>query len=423
MSLEAIFGIYPYHGYIMQILLAESLFLPLLIRRKKFWARLALGLPLYLFLSYISANLLQFVVSELTSFTIFLFSFALGAFLFKNRFRSLLFLYVGAQVIQNLSHNVEGLIYVPFAERFDLLGQFFLSVGVMIVVYTIAYFVVVRRLEKSLEDVPARGAILLAVFSMVFCYLVQTLMKRYLQNLHWVALLPLIFCDVITIAFAYLFASYLSEEDKKKELERLIAQTDGYYEMVGANIEALNIKAHDLKHFLENAKSKELDQEGLLELQKVLGDYENLAKTGNRALDNVLSNYTVLFSSENIPFTYNVDAEALSFLKPGDLTSIFGNLLSNALEAERKVEEKGKTYVGLKVSQKGEMTSIHVENYWQEKVVFKKGLPISTKGDAINHGYGTRSVFYLSGKYGGTVSFSHTEDIFEANLLFPKQIN
>ena len=177
------------------------------------------------------------------------------------------------------------------------------------------------------------------------------------------------------------------------------------------------------KHFLENAKSKELDQEGLLELQKVLGDYENLAKTGNRALDNVLSNYTVLFSSENIPFTYNVDAEALSFLKPGDLTSIFGNLLSNALEAERKVEEKGKTYVGLKVSQKGEMTSIHVENYWQEKVVFKKGLPISTKGDVINHGYGTRSVFYLSGKYGGTVSFSHTEDIFEANLLFPKQIN
>ena len=116
-----------------------------------------------------------------------------------------------------------------------------------------------------------------------------------------------------------------------------------------------------------------------------------------------------------------MDVESLAFLRPSDLATMFGNLLSNALEAERKVAERSKAYIGLKVFKKGGMVSVHIENYWPEEVVFKKGLPTSTKGDSVNHGFGVKSVSYVANKYGGTASFVHIDDVFEANVLFPNQ--
>ena len=419
MTIQDVFAIQSYHGYMFQILLAEALFLPLLLRRDKFWLRALIGIPVYAVVSWILANLLQFVFPPLTSFSIFLLSFALGVVLFKSSIRTLIFCYAGAMLIQNLAHNIEGVIYIPLAEHFNLVGQFFLSFGVMILVYVAAYFIIINRMMGDIESiVPTTGALFLSIFSAVFCYLVQTLLKNLMPDAHWIVTLPLILCDVVTLLFAFVFVSYLAKQKENWELERLVAQSDSYYAAVGANIEAINMKVHDLKHFVDGAS---IEQDGLAELKKVVDDYESTAKTGNKALDNVLTNYILLCRRKNIPFTFSVDSESLSFMKPGDLASTFGNLLSNALEAEEKLEDKGKAYIAFKVVRKGEMVSAHIENYWPESINFVRGLPLSTKGDALNHGYGTKSVSYVVKKYGGTISFSHENAVFEANALFPKQ--
>jgi hypothetical protein len=55
--------------------------------------------------------------------------------MFKNKFKDILFCCVGAQFIQNLSHNLEMLIYLPLADKFNDIGWLFLSLGMSIIVY------------------------------------------------------------------------------------------------------------------------------------------------------------------------------------------------------------------------------------------------------------------------------------------------
>lgn len=68
----------------------------------------------------------------------------------------------------------------------------------------------------------------------------------------------------------------------------------------------------------------------------------------------------------------------------------------------------------------GDMVSIHVENYFGGEVRFgEDGLPLTSKGDRFNHGFGTRSMFHIVAGYDGTLSARAQDDIFHLNALIP----
>ena len=164
-----------------------------------------------------------------------------------------------------------------------------------------------------------------------------------------------------------------------------------------------------------------MDDEGLKELQKTIEDYEAMAKTGNKTLDYVLTDKGYNCQKLNIPFTFSVDGLCLSFMKSSDLVSLFGNLLSNAIEAEGKLANKNQAYILLKVAEKGKMVSLHIENYYPEKVIFKDGLPQTSKEDSRYHGFGVKSIHYIVKKYHGTMFIQQENNVYEVNILFPKQ--
>ena len=115
MTLSELFQIRIYHGYILQLFFAEALFFPVLERRDRFWLRFALSFVAFALLSLVVTNIIyRWLPSGLNSFTIFLFSLGMGAVCFKNSFKETLFCFVGAQLLQNLAHNLENLIYLPF---------------------------------------------------------------------------------------------------------------------------------------------------------------------------------------------------------------------------------------------------------------------------------------------------------------------
>ncbi len=423
MNPAEIFSIHYYHGYILQLFAAELLFLPILKHRNYFYLRLIGSFLIYGFLSIIFTNLIIKVATGLSSITIFLISLGMCAFIYKNKFKDILFCCVGAQLLQNLSHNIEMLIYLPLKEYFSSIGWFFLSFGVMVIIYALAYFIIITKMRQSEEiNIPSGGAFGIAVVSALFCYFIQFALQVYHLDVYWVSALPLLLCDVLALILAFGLLSYRDKQEENMELERFISQSNKNYEFVKSNIDLLNLKAHDLKHFISDTRAKtSMDDEGLKELQKTIEDYEAMAKTGNKTLDYVLTDKGYICQKKNIPFTFSVDGLCLSFMKSSDLVSLFGNLLSNAIEAEEKLTNQNQAYILLKVSEKGKMVSLHIENYYPEKVIFKDGLPQSSKNDNRYHGFGVKSIHYIVKKYHGTVFIQQENNVYEVNILFPKQ--
>ena len=423
MDPASLFFIHNYHGYILQIFIAEMLFLPLLRRRSRFLLRLLIAFLPFALLSIVLTNLLAMRVNGLASITIFLLSLGLQIAIYESKVKDILFCCVGAMLIQNLSHNIEQLFYLPFKENFNDVGWFFLSVGVMVAVYALAYILIVYPQPKGSEiNITSRSTLIIAASSALFCYLIHTLFTLHGLSDHWISALPFILVDLLALALSFGLVSYRNKKEENQELERSIAKVHHYYAFMRDNIDILNMKAHDLKHFIRDAREKiAVDSAELEELQKTVEDYETIANTGSQTLDYILTEKRYLCQKEGISFTFSADGKALSFLSQGDLISLFGNLLSNAVEAEEKLADKDKAYIFLAVSVHSGMTSIHLENYYPEEVVFENGIPLTTKEDRRFHGFGSKSIRYIVKKYGGTYANEHEQGIFEVNILFPQR--
>lgn len=420
MTAADVFRITVNHGYILQLFFAEMLFLPVLIKRKYFLLRLAGAFAVFAFASVVLTNLIYILMPGWHSFTIFILSFGLYFFCFKNNYKELLFCAVGAQLIQNLSHNIEFIIYLPLSDYINDTGWFFLSVGVMAVVYVCAYFIIIRQLKKQRDiSIESYGVFSIAVLSALFCYLIQFLMQVYGIDKMWVTGMPLILCDVLAIILQFGLLGYKQKVNENAELERFIARENEYYNAVKNNIDIINMKAHDLKHFIRNLRDGGYADEELAEIQSAVEIYESTAKTGNKALDTVLTEKAYVCRKNDIAFSTIVQGEELGFMHAGDVTSVFGNLLSNAIEYEQTVEDKTRRCILLKVVRKGGLISVHIENYCTSNLTFKDGLPVTTKGDENYHGFGLKSVKYIAKKYDGNVTAGRHGDLFVVDMIVP----
>lgn len=419
---EMLFGIHVYHGYILQIFIAELMFFGLLMRRKNFVLRLVLSFAVFALLSVVVTNLLtRYATSGFNSLAIFLFSLGMGMVCFSSAYQEILFCFAAAQLIQNLSHNIENLIYLPLSDGIGYVGQFFLSVGVMIIVYGASYYAIIRRLGGGKKiSLKSYGVLLIAITSALFCYLIQFLMQIYGIDKLWVTRLPLIFCDVIALALQFGLQGYKWKVDENAELERFIAQEDKYYQSIKDNIDIINMKAHDLKHFIADLRGgKYADDSGLAEIQEAVERYEQTANTGNKALDAVLTQKIYQCHKEGIALSVMAQGEALGFMRMSDISSVFGNILANAIEYEQTVPQVEKRCIVLKVLKDKGLVCIHCENHCTQFPQFEDGLPKTTKGSESYHGFGLKSVRYIVRKYGGNLTVTAEGELFSVDIIMP----
>ena len=171
-------------------------------------------------------------------------------------------------------------------------------------------------------------------------------------------------------------------------IERLRATEARQYQMSRENIEAINIKCHDLKHQIRALASGGASVDG-------------------RVLD-------------GITLSCIADGRALDFVEPTDLYSFFGNALDNAIEAVERLDDPERRSIGLVVRRTGDMVSVHVENYFDGQVSFGgEGLPQTRKADEANHGFGVRSMRMIAEGLGGSLACKVQGDVFHLDALLP----
>lgn len=421
-----------------------QLIIPLLLifirfkKKKYFWARLIISLAIIITIGYFIPNegSLSFLGDHFRYYAFYLltygFAFLLIFILFDLPFISVLYYTIAGFLIQNTAHHLSGFILrcfgVPLVNQYDEPIYIVTLVIISVIVYaTFLYFFYFKLKPETLLNLPTgstlfiSGAFLLVMIGLgVFIrHIRNDIFSNFTVSIIYEAYSVILDFLIISIQFGIFTAQRLRESNK--ELEQKLNIESHYYKLAQENMEAINIKCHDLKHQIGALKlidDPKIRKESILDLEKDVLIYEDIAKTQNEALDYIFTEKSLLARKNNITFTYIADGKQLSFINFSDICSLFGNALDNAIEATSKVKDKEKRVITLKIIEKANFVYVHIANYHENTLNFSNGLPLTTKKE-LGHGYGTKSIKYIVEKYNGNLTFHNEGNEFIIDILFP----
>lgn len=332
-----------------------------------------------------------------------------------------------AYTIQNVAFSLHeifkgGWTLLDFLPEYNLLIDIPSYLVCFIGVYAAAYFLFIKQFSMAQVDTETIKRSMPAAFGMLF---VVTVLSTYC---HEVGTLEMLLCRSASIVGCVTSLGIILElfynQKLRHELEFIQYESErrvNYYQQLKDNIEATNLRCHDIKHQLARLREKAYSpSDGLLsELEQSINIYDSFAKTGNEPLDIVLTEKGMICQREGIRFTYLVDAQRIRILSDKDIYSLFGNALDNAIEAVRKVKDPEKRVINLSVAPYGPVLIIQLHNYFDDTLSFRDGLPETTKKDKLLHGYGMKTIRMIAEKYDGAVLVSAPSDIFELNISIP----
>lgn len=231
--------------------------------------------------------------------------------------------------------------------------------------------------------------------------------------------------DIFGYTILYLLQKIFVEQDMVSEIASIRNTLNFQYEQYVNFREAsdyIGRQCHDLKHqitVLRLQESEEEREQYLTQLEETVQDYDSWISTGNSVLDTILTQKNMYCKKHGIELNCKADGRGLSFLAVRDLCSIFGHLLDNAIEAVMKYEQTEKRVIHGEVYRKQSFLIIRFENYFEDTLVLKDQLPVTTKADKARHGYGIKSIKYAVEKYNGHLSLKKEGSWFVVTLMIP----
>lgn len=227
--------------------------------------------------------------------------------------------------------------------------------------------------------------------------------------------------------YAILYAYHIQLNDLRikhelKAMQNIFQNQYAQYQQSKESIDIINYKYHDLKNQIIALRAEENVEKRnayLKQMENDIKSYEAQNKTGNHVLDTLLTSKNLYCIKHGITLTSVANGALLNHMDIIDITTIFGNALDNAIEYEKKIEDKEKRLIHVSVfSQKGFLV-MRFENYFEGKLNLKEGIPKTTKRDKNFHGYGLKSIQYAVQKYDGVVNVVQKDSWFELTILMP----
>ncbi len=281
-----------------------------------------------------------------------------------------------------------------------------------------------ENLQMSMREILSAIIITLAIFTVSnvnYMFSSANLSELVLTQLFLVRTL----IDLGGVAILYAYHAQLGELTTRYEMERLqnmLEMQRGNYEMLEQSVNTINQKYHDLKYQIAVLKSEASAKDTLNYLDRMeqeIKAYEAQNKTGNKVLDTILTGKSLYCQNHWIELTSVADGHALDFMDPMDISSMFGNMLDNAIESVEKIEQKERRLIHVAVTKQKGFLRIRVENCCDIEPEFKDGVPQTTKKDKKYHGFGLRSIKNTAKKYGGSTTFHVQNGWFEVRILIP----
>lgn len=403
-----------------ELLVAEILANLRLEKRAGFAWRAPVAVALYFLVGFLfPENIGSISLGARVTYIVFCFSVLFNWLCFDEKWKRIIFNCVGAYGLQGLVNNLS----ICVRQIFGVPSEWHipLDIAACAVIYYAGYFLLFRN-QEEIEDRSDNIKILLLS---VVVFLATDVMAKVAanqglgDNLLIRASLSISIILALFFQFQLMKASKLEQE--KQKMENLLVMEQEQYRLSRETIDAVNRKCHDLKHQIRDIRKGLSDAdtaEALEEMETAVMFYDRIAKTGNDALDSILTEKSLVCERFHIQFNYMADGKLLSFIRHVDLYALLGNALDNAIESVQK-EEEAIRMIFLDISRRGETLSIHLENGCKAEPQFRDGLPLTTKSDKENHGIGTKSIAYIVKKYAGNTVFGWSNGLFTLDVMIP----
>lgn len=189
-----------------------------------------------------------------------------------------------------------------------------------------------------------------------------------------------------------------------------------YYQLLSKQSEDQKILIHDIKKHL-NAVFALIDGNNLDKakqyIQTITSTKElklELVVSDNDSLNMLLAHYQNICATNGIRFEIDIRKNSLEEMLFEDITSIFGNLLENAVEACSGIEN---SYIdlGVRKTDQGQWLITMINSCIVEPRVLTDGTFESIKRDKSLHGIGMKSIRKVIKKYDGNMkAYYEVED-------------
>lgn len=236
-----------------------------------------------------------------------------------------------------------------------------------------------------------------------------------------------IFCTILANLYLLYFTRFYDERkyyklqvEMMKQQQRI--QYEGYEMQKEKYAMAVSI-LHDVdKHIkmMESLYQEELKREAFEYVGKInemLRPLIPLDYTNNPTLNCLLSDKLRLAKKMGIDFQINAASINVDFMEPIDITTLFGNLIDNAITASSKCTDK--RYISLDANAYKDMLSIRIQNSICEPVPIDNG-----KIDYVakkSNGIGLLNIQRCIDSYFGSIIYKNLNGLLVCDILLNKK--
>ncbi|WP_300275985.1 sensor histidine kinase [Peptacetobacter sp.] len=194
-----------------------------------------------------------------------------------------------------------------------------------------------------------------------------------------------------------------------------------YYNSMQKNYSKVREIYHDMNnHIMCIEKLNSMDRKKYInEIKEKLEDVKNSFHTNNLILDIILMEKEEICKEYNIKLYVDLNLKKCDFIEMTDICTIFSNLLDNAIEASKNIEDEEYKKIFIKDNIINKFYFIKIENNKKNIIIKKENIIITSKKDDFLHGLGLQSVRNVVEKYNGNMDINDRENVFEITIYIP----
>jgi hypothetical protein len=180
---------------------------------------------------------------------------------------------------------------------------------------------------------------------------------------------------------------------------------------------------HDMKNHLLVLKNNALKPDEyagyLSELEEKMSAVDDHIHTGNSYLDILLQEKRSACEEDDIKLDAQINLCGNLLLSPVEICILFGNLLDNAMEANKQINSTAKRRIDIVAHKKNNSFVIKVVNPYEKPVKWSDGGIVTTKRNQYEHGFGLKNIAKIVHEKKGQYSIRTEHGDFQICILLP----